>query len=277
MTSAKSVKQIVERLLFVRGLELPAVPSTLHQNRVLQLARKCSKYQAQPLLKFKAERRHALLVAHLFELAQDLTDQALDQFDKLLNELMRKGERQQEKHFQSNKRKLNSHLTVLTKAADAFLQARTDGGDPVEALLAAVSEDRLRATVDSAKSLLRPENLDALDLIESRYAPLRQSLLTLYKALDFQPVRKSEPSLEALEYVSQLAQRHKRVTACEQKVGREKMTAPLGHLTERWQKHTVQGDAIAPNYYEAAAFEARRRTRSFRRYRRGWEPTLPSL
>ncbi len=67
VTSAKSVKQIVERLLFLCGLELPMVPPTLHQNRVLQLARKWSKYQIQPLLKFKAERRHALLVAHLFE------------------------------------------------------------------------------------------------------------------------------------------------------------------------------------------------------------------
>jgi hypothetical protein len=120
VTSAKSVKQIVERLLFVRGLGLPTIPPTLHQNRVLQLARKCSKYQTQPLLKFKAERRHALLVAHLFELSQDLTDQALDQFDKLLGELMRKGERRQEKHFQVNTRKLNSHLTILTRAAEAF-------------------------------------------------------------------------------------------------------------------------------------------------------------
>ena len=34
VTSAKSVKQIVERLLFVRRLELPALPATLHQNRV---------------------------------------------------------------------------------------------------------------------------------------------------------------------------------------------------------------------------------------------------
>lgn len=100
MTSAKSVKQIVERLLFLRGLDLPALPQTLHQNRVLQLARKCTKYQPQPLLKFKAERRHALLMAHLFELSQDLTDQALDQFDRLLGELMRKGERRQEKHLE---------------------------------------------------------------------------------------------------------------------------------------------------------------------------------
>ncbi len=256
VTSAKSVKQIVERLLFLRGLELPAVSPALHQNRVLQLARKCSKYQTQPLLKFTAERRHALLVAHLFELSQDLTDQALDQFDKLLGELMRKGERRQEKHFHVNARKLNSHLTVLTRAAEAFLLARTEGSDPVVAVLTCVSEPQLQATVDSAKQLLRPENLDSLDLIESRYTPMRQSLLSLYQALDFQPVRRSEPALQALEYVSQLAERHKRVTAREQRVGKVKMIAPLGHLTERWRKHALNGDEIAPNYYEAAAFEA---------------------
>jgi Tn3 transposase DDE domain len=34
------------------------------------------------------------------------------------------------------------------------------------------------------------------------------------------------------------------------------MIAPLGHLTERWRKHALQGEEIAPNYYEAAAFEA---------------------
>jgi len=83
------------------------------------------------------------------------------------------------------------------------------------------------------KRLFRPENLDSLDLIESRYTPMRHSLLALYQALDFQPVRKSEPALQALEYVSQLAERRKRVTGREQKVGKVTMTAPLGHLTER--------------------------------------------
>ncbi len=34
------------------------------------------------------------------------------------------------------------------------------------------------------------------------------------------------------------------------------MVAPLGHLTERWRKHALNGDEIAPNYYEAAAFES---------------------
>ena len=101
-------------------------------------------------------------------------------------------------------------------------------------------------TVDSAKQFLRPEDLDSLDLIGSRYAPMRQSLLSLYQALDFQPFRRSEPSLQALEYVSNLAKLRRRVTAKEQRVGKVKMKAPLGHLTQRWRKHALEGDKITP-------------------------------
>lgn len=254
--SPKSIKHLVECLLFLRKLALPVPPKTLHQNRVLQLAQKCSKYQAQPLLNFSRDRRHALLVAHVFELSQDLTDQALDQFDRLLGELHRKGERRQEKHLRLNSHKMNSHLTILTKAAEAFLQARAQGTDPVQALLDTVPEPQLQATVDSAKQFLRPEDLDSLDLIESRYVPMRQSLLLLYQALDFQPFRKSEPSLQALEHVSTLAKHRRRVTATEQKVGKVKLHAPLGHLTPRWRKYALSGEKITSNYYEAAAFDA---------------------
>src|SRR5438876_11218961 len=83
------------------------------------------------------------LVSHLFELSQDLTDQALNQFDRLLGELQRKGERRQEKHLRLNSRKMNSHLTILTKAAEAFLLARAEGTDPVQALLDTVPEAQL--------------------------------------------------------------------------------------------------------------------------------------
>ncbi len=67
--------------------------------RLSTLARKCSKYQVQPLLNLSRDRRHALLVASLFELSQDLTDQALDQFDRLLGELLRKGERRKKSTY----------------------------------------------------------------------------------------------------------------------------------------------------------------------------------
>lgn len=210
------------------------------------MAHKCSKYQAQPLLNLSRDRRHALLVTYLFELSQDLTDQALDQFDRLLGDLLRKGERRQEKRLKINSRQMNSHLAIFTKAAEAFLLARTEGNDPVQALLDKVPEVQLQATVDSAKQFLRPEDLDSLDLISTRYTPMRQSLLALYQVLDFQPFRKSESSLQALEYISTFAKLRRRVTGKEQKVGKVKMHAPLGHLTGRWRKHALDGEKLPP-------------------------------
>src|SRR5215469_15262228 len=137
---------------------------------------------------------------------------------------------------------MNSHLTVLTNAMEAFLKARTEGHDPVQALLDKVPEAQLQATVASAKQFLRPEDLDSLDLVESRYAPMRQSLLALYQVLDFQPFRRSELSLQALDYIFHLGKRRKRVTSKEQRVGKVKMKAPLGHLTRKWRKHALDGE-----------------------------------
>jgi hypothetical protein len=54
-----------------------------------------------------------------------------------------------------------------------------------------------------------------------------------------------------------LAKHRRRVTAKEQKVGKVKMHAPLGHLTPRWRKYALEGEKITSNYYEAAAFETR--------------------
>jgi Tn3 transposase DDE domain-containing protein len=142
---------------------------------------------------------------------------------------------------------------VLTGAAEAFLQARAEGDDPVAAVLAKVSEQELQATVASAENLLRPENLDSLDLIESRYTPMRQSLLSLYQALDFQPVRRSEPALQALEYVSMLSERRKRVTAREQKVGKVKLIAPLGHLTECRRYRAFEGYLLPQAHFDQLA------------------------
>ncbi len=71
--SPKSVTKIVERIFAMRDLELPPLPTELHQNRLLQLARKCAKYEAAPLQRMAAPRRYSLLIAYLHELSQDLT------------------------------------------------------------------------------------------------------------------------------------------------------------------------------------------------------------
>ncbi len=44
---------------------------------------------------------------------------ALDQFDRLMADLLRRGERKQDKHIRVNAKKLNAHLGILTRAMEA--------------------------------------------------------------------------------------------------------------------------------------------------------------
>jgi len=256
IASAKSLRLVLERLAFVRGLGLPAPSPRLHPHRLRQLGRRCAQYEAQPLAKLAPDRRHALLVAYLAELGPELTDQALDMFDKMMGELVRKGERKQELHLHRHARTLNANLHVLTTAADAFLTARREGLDPFATVFDAVPEETLSVTVDSAKGLVRPADLDSLDLIEPKYTRMRAALLDLYGALEIEVVRGDDPALDALDYVQELAQHKRRVTHKRQTVDGRVVRAPLGHVTDRWRRHVVRGRKINANYYEAAAFEA---------------------
>src|SRR5205823_1476361 len=183
------------------------------------------------------DQRHSLLAAYLPDLATSLTDQTLDMLDKILDELVRKGNKKQERHFQSNVRALNANLAVLATAGDALLTARRDGLEPFAAVFEAVGgEGQLAATVESAKKLIRPLDLDSRDLIQTQFAFVRGALLALYKVLDVRAVRGTDPAIEALDYVQQLNARGRRVSARRSRLGGEQVYAPVGHVTDRWRR-----------------------------------------
>lgn len=258
--SAANLRKILARLTYLHALTLPAPSSRVHRTRLLHLARHAARYQAQPLTKLRPQRRYALLVAYLAELHADLIDQALDMFDKLIGELLRKGERRQADHFVDHAQALNTSLSVLTQAAQAVLTAHEQKtAHPLTAVFAVVDEPTLRATVTTAQRLLRPTDGDSLDLIEDKYRRLRGALLAFYGALRFQAVRGADdPALRALDHVQRFDRRDRRVTALRQRIDGASVVAPCGHLTPRWRRHALDGGHIHPNFYEAAAFDALR-------------------
>ncbi|MCI0562150.1 MAG: Tn3 family transposase, partial [Nitrososphaera sp.] len=146
-------------------------------------------------------------------------------------------------------------LRILTTASKALLKAKTEGLDPYATVFAQVDESTLVATVSSAEGIVRPEDLDYLDMIENKYRHMRAALLEMYETLNFQSVLKKQPTLDALNHVSMLAQSKKRVTAVEQKIDGAVVTAPLDHVTNSWMPHTVTDEnKINPNFYEASAY-----------------------
>lgn len=200
--------------------------------------------------------RYSLLVTYLSEFSQDLVDQALDMFDKMIGELLRKGERKQEVHLQEHAKPMNHNLTVLTKMAKAFLKADAEGLDFRTTVFGEVDRPTIENMVKASEDLVRPPDLDFLDLIEGKYVQMRGALMAMYRSLEFEAVRGSDPSTDALDHVLELEKRGERVRAVRQQVRKSLLYAPMAHVTDRWRKHVTDGLTVSPNYYEACAFEA---------------------
>jgi len=257
IASARSLRKVLDRLIFLRELKLPEPDQRLHPNRLRQLARRCAQYPVDSLVQFAPTRRWALLAAYLPDLQADLTDQALDMLDKILGELLRKGERKQEARFQTNAKALNGYLTVLIAASDALLTARRDGRDPFAAVFEVVSEETLAETIASSKRLVRPLDLNARDLIGREYAHARSALLTLVDTLTVRAVQETHPTLEALEHVRRVGAHRRRVARRRQTLAGLAVEAPLGHITERWRRLVFEGRrCLNSTFYELAALEA---------------------
>jgi len=255
LPSAPQLEHILERIVFLHRLQLPSIDVRLHRNRVLLLARRCGRYQAQPLASFPAARKYSLLLPYLHELRHDVVDAALDMFDNIWTELYRKSEAKQEQHIATHAHDLNTHVHILAAVAEAFLHAEAEGLDPFQTVYHTVPKTVLIATVQQARAIARPLIFDYLDLLEPKYLPLRQALLRFYRTLPFQPFRRRDPAILALEHILVLAERKQRVTTIAATVGRKTIYAPLAHVNERWRSYVVDGTTINPNYYEAAAFE----------------------
>jgi len=193
---------VLKRIAYLEELRLPELPPDVPANRIRQMARRCRQYTPQALRKLKPiQRRHALLVAYLADMPRDLTDQVLDMFDRMLSDLLRKGERQHERQLQQNAATLNNTIQILAAAVEAFLKAHQEQLEPYATVFGTVSEPVLRAALQTTQAIARPPVADALDLIEDRYARRRQALLFMYQLLDFTAVDAAESVLRALNHI----------------------------------------------------------------------------
>jgi TnpA family transposase len=257
--SPDSIYHLLARLAYIDDLKLPPHPESVHLNRIRQLAQQARRYKAQQVNKFEPLKSHAYLMAYLYEMTAELTDQLLDTFDRLFTDLLRRGRNAQKHYLYRNVALLNRAINTFTLMAEAFLQARQNKEDPVAAILTIVDEPTLQATVKVAKSHMRPASMDYRDLLENRYRyRRRKSLLEMYQATSFVPVAESHAALEALDYIVLLMEMYdERVVAAEQIIQGQRFIAPLQHLKHtRWKRHALKKNgAINPNYYEMGAWQ----------------------
>ncbi|BAG80431.1 truncated transposase (plasmid) [Escherichia coli SE11] len=84
--------QHIDRLNSIAALGLPdGIALSVHQNRLLKLAREGRKMSSRDLAKFTDVRRYATLVCIITEARATLTDEVIDLHERILGSLFSRG------------------------------------------------------------------------------------------------------------------------------------------------------------------------------------------
>ncbi|WP_349772230.1 Tn3 family transposase [Brevibacillus borstelensis] len=253
--SPEAFLKVIERLEYIRSLQLNINTKSIHPNRLRQLSRLGSRYEPQSFRRFHEAKRCTVLVAYLLDLSQDLVDQAFEIHDKQILTLQSKGRKQQEEIQKQNGKAVNEKVVHYADLGAALIKARDEGIDPFVMLETVMPWEKFVESVEEAKKLSRPLDYDYLDLLESRFNYLRKYTPTLLKALEFRSTKSAEPLMRALDTIREMNETGKRKVP---------EGAPLDFVSNRWQKHVFDEDGtINRHYYEMAALtELRNHIRS---------------
>lgn len=184
-SSPEAFLKVVQRLEYIREMNLTIQTEGIHPNRLLQLSRLGARYKPHSFRRFKADKKYAILVLYLLNLSQDLIDQAFEIHDRQITLLLSKGRKAQEEMQKQNGKTINEKVVLLADLGAALIKARNEGIDPYVALEAVRPRDQLVTSVEEAKKISRPIDYDYLDLLEKRFFYLRKYTPTLLKALEF--------------------------------------------------------------------------------------------
>ncbi len=241
-TKPRAMLGLIERLDHVRAVGIdPAHGHRVHQARLAQLAREAGRSTVQHIADYARPRRQATLVAVTLDLASNLTDQALDLFDRLVGAMFRKAERGYARAFQADGRAINEKVNLYARVGAALIAAREEKQDAFEAIATVIPWDRFRVTVAEADLLARSEEFDPFQKLGEHHAGIRRWAPAFLGAFAFQAVPAAAPLISALDVLRTMNRNGST---------RLPASAPTSFVRQRWARHVLQSGGIDRRYYE---------------------------
>lgn len=136
-TSALTILRFLERIEVLRSLGISSLAQeigrTVHQNRLQSLAREAARLTPQFLARTTPQRRYALLVAFTIETIAGLTDQVLQMHERMIQQMMQRGEQARDESLTRNGRAVHDKVRLL--AASGMLSSLPAKSRPTHSLL----------------------------------------------------------------------------------------------------------------------------------------------
>jgi TnpA family transposase len=240
--NGKNVLQHIDRLNSIVALGLPdGITLSVHQNRLLKLAREGRKMSSRDLGKFTDTRRYATVVCVIQEARSTLIDEIIDLHERILGSLFSKAKRTQAEKLQKTGKLIQSKLKQYVTIGQALQYAKESGKDPWEAIEEILPWQEFINSLEETQFLSRKDNFDPLHLITEKYSTLRKYAPHMLSALQFMAAPAAQPVIDALDTIREIYSKQLRKVP---------LSAPTEFIPDSWQKVVLSPSGIDRKYYE---------------------------
>ena len=119
--NSRHMLEHIERLKAWQALDLPSgIERSVHQNRLLKIAREGGQMTPADLAKFEPQRRYATLVALAIEGMATVTDEIIDLHDRILGKLFNAAKNKHQQQFQASGKAINAKVRLFGRIGQAL-------------------------------------------------------------------------------------------------------------------------------------------------------------
>jgi len=243
--NGKNVLQHIDRLNAIEALALPeGVDRTVHQNRLLKLAREGRKMSSRDLADFTPARRYATMVCVLTEARATIIDEIIELHERILGSMFSRAKRQQAERLQKTGKLIQQKLRQYVSVGQAILDARNAGEDPLSAVEQILPWEDFAASLEETRLLARKDNFEPLHLITEKFSTLRKYSSRLLSALQLRATPAALPLNDALDTIREMYRKQLRKVPS---------SASVDFIPESWKKMVITPSGIDRQYYEICA------------------------
>ena len=233
---------LLDRLDLIRSVELnPQMAEGINPLLLRQLASRGARHTLQHLREYPARKRFGILVAYWLHSEQQLTDELVQLFTRLVGRWFNRADRRRWMLFQNNGRRINRKLHDYITLGRTLLQAQAERLSVGETLEKIGGRGELAARIAEAEALAMPLDFSNLDQLTTPYSQARQYAPRFLETLEFRGIARKQSLLRAMETLRVMNQNGDRVVPC---------SAPRAFVPRRWRPYVFDGERVDRAYYE---------------------------
>jgi hypothetical protein len=254
--SPNSILNALDKLTFLEKHDVPNWNlSSLNPNRLKFLAQLAKKSSPQALAKVSEERRYPILVAFVFQIFEEVTDEAMDLFIHCLAETYSRARQDLEEFRRREAKATNEKVRLFQELGEVIVDETVPHEEVRGKIYQRISPDELKAALEECQRLLRPDDDNYFDFLANRYSYLRRFAPLFFAVFRFSSNVKSDSLLKAIELLRQLDGENRRKVPAD---------APTAFVSPKWATYVFDEQRnIVRRYYEMCVlWELRRALRS---------------